>query len=63
MIPPETLTNRAILRAQFQTLSAAEREAFMERAAIKEFDGRQPREQADREALNDVIHQRKHEAR
>ncbi len=36
-------------------LGAADRELFEERAAIREFDGLQPREQAEATALLDVL--------
>jgi len=48
------------LRAIFKSLTDHERALFEERAAVMEFEGNATREIANREALWDVIRQRKH---
>ncbi len=46
------------LRRAFKTLSIDERASFEERAAVVEFEGNLSREDANREALRDVVRQR-----
>lgn len=59
MFPSDSLNDRAILCATFNTLSTRERELFDERAAIMEFDGGMQVETANREALWDVVRHRR----
>jgi hypothetical protein len=42
---------------QLLRLTPDQREQFHERAAIKEYDGKLPREQAEREAMREVLAQ------
>lgn len=44
---------------ELRRLNAAERELYEERAAIREYDGRQTRAQAEQGALADVLHIRR----
>lgn len=41
-----------------ENLTESEREAFEERAAIMEYDGRMPREIAERRAMREILEER-----